>query len=172
MNKQKIRGFLAACLSLGAAIASADYPLTVHASEAIAQIEPHDEHDNQVSLPSLDVSLLARFKCPLDTEADSVTVSVADSHKRYGPEDIVDTEILEVSFSVPANQIAPVALTDFCISGKPIDDESLLLPGVATAQVSLNCRNQTGASVFFASAALPLRLSCKGGENQVSSTDK
>ena len=172
MNHHRLRQLLAICLSLGATIASANGTLTLHAIEASTQIEPHEQLDTQVRLPSLEVSMLARFSCPPGAEAHSITVSVADSHRRYGPDEIADVEALEISVNVPATQIAPVALTDFCISGKPMKEAFLLLDGVATAQVSLHCRNQSDASVRFASASLPLRLICRTDENQVSSVDK
>lgn len=172
MNRQRIRRLLTTCLSLGAAIASADNTLTLHANETSTQIEPHDHFDTQVRLPSLDVSLLASFNCPRDAQAHSITVSVADSHKRYGPDEIADAETLEISVNVPAAQIGPVSLGNFCVDGAPIEEASLLLHSIATAQVSLQCRNQLDASVHFASAALPLRLFCMADEDQVSSVDK
>jgi len=172
MNQQRIRPLLAAYLSLSAMTASADSLLTLHANEASAQIEPHDQLEMQVRLPSLEVSLLARFNCPLDAAAHSITVSVADSHRRYGPEEIADADRLEISIDVPATQIAPVSLTNFCVEGTPMKEAYVLLHGVATAQVSLHCRKQSDASLHFASAALPLRLFCGADENQVSSADK
>ena len=172
MNRRRIRQLLTACLSLGAAIASADNTLTLHANEISTQIEPQDQRDTQTRLPSLDVSLLASFNCPQDAQAHSITVSVADSHKRYGPDEIADAEILEISVTVPAAQIAPVSLSNFCVDEAPINEVSLLLHSVATAQVSLRCRNQSDTSVHFASTALPLRLFCKARENQVSSADR
>jgi len=172
MNHHRNRPLLAVCLSLGATVASADGTLTLHAIEASTQIEPHDQPDTQIRLPSLEVSLLARFSCPLGAEAHSITVSVADSHRRYGQDEIADAEALEISVNVPATQIAPVALSDFCFSGETMKEAFVLLDGVATAQVSLQCRNQSDASILFASAALPLRLFCKTDENQVSSVDK
>ncbi len=152
--------------------ASADVELTLHVNEASTQIEPHNQLDTQVRLPSLEVSLLARFNCPPDAVAHSITVSVADSHRRYGTEEIADADMLEISIDVPATQIAPVSLTNFCVEGIPMKEAFVVLHGVATAQVSLHCRKQSDASLHFASAALPLRLFCGGDDNQVSSADK
>lgn len=172
MNHQRIRQLLAACLSLSVMTAAADSTLTLHPNEVSAQIEPHDRLDTQVRLPSLEVSLLARFNCPLDAAAHSITISVSDSHRRYGPEEIADSDMLELSIDVPATQIGPVSLSNFCVDGTPMKEAFVLLHGVATAQVSLHCRNQSDASLHFASAALPLRLFCKADESQVSSVDK
>lgn len=172
MNHQRIRQLLATCLSLSAITASADSTLTLHANEASTQIEPRDQPNTQAKLPSLEVSLLASFNCPSDAVAHSITISVADSHRRYSAEEVAGTDRLEISIDVPATQIAPVSLANFCVAGAPIKEASVLLHGFATAQVSLNCRKQSVASVHFASATLPLRLFCGADENQVSSVDK
>jgi hypothetical protein len=170
MKPLRVPILLAAYLAGTLNTASADSLLTVHANEASAQIEPREQ--GQITLPSLDLSLIAAFACPADAEAESVTISVADTHKRYGPEELANTTVLEVSVNVPAGQIAPIASAEFCHDGGPVDERELLVAGVATAHVSLRCRGQTGSSVDFASVALPLRLHCLSEENQDSSTDR
>jgi len=120
--------------------------------------------------------LLASFECPSDADAESVTVSIADTHKRFGPNDISDKAALDVRVSVPAKQIAPVMVADFCIDDgiddRPGDEKNLLVPGVATAQVSLRCRSETESFLYFASAVLPLRLYCVPDADQDASTDR
>lgn len=170
MKRLRVPILLAACLGSTLNTASADGLLTVHANEASAQIEAREQ--GQITLPSLDLSLIAAFACPADAEAESVTISVADTHKRYGPEDLADTTALEVSVNVPAGQIAPIASAEFCHEGGPVDESELLVPGVATAHVSLRCRSESGSWIDFASVALPLRLHCLSEENQDSSTDR
>lgn len=157
-------------LSFTPEIVAADAVLTVHAKEATAQIEIRNAGRPHTWLPTLELSLRASFACPADTTADSLTVSVSDTHKRYGPEEIANTSVLEASLRVPADQFAPISAPDFCIDGAPIDEHGLLLPGVATAQLSLRCRSETeSSSVHFASVALPLRLYCLVGGDQTSS---
>ena len=99
-------------------------------------------------------------------------VSISDTHRRFGPDEIGDKAALDVRVSVPANQVAPVTVADFCITGGPNDAKGLLLPGIATAQVSLRCRSEKESFVYFESAVLPVRLQCDSDENQEASTDR
>jgi len=170
MKRLRVPVLFAACLGIATRIAVADSLLTLHANEATAQIEPREQ--GQIVLPSLDVSLLATFDCPADDEAESVTVSVADTLRRYGLEEIANTTTLEASISVPAGQIAPISSAEFCRNDATPDERGLLVPGAATAHVSLRCRGESQSSLYFASVALPLRLYCKSEGNQDSSTDR
>lgn len=135
--------------------------LTLHANESLAQIQRRDVNSSQATLPAVELSLQASFTCPPDTLAESITVSISDTFQHYGPEEISSTDSLETKLSVPANQFAPVFAPDFCVDGMPPDEDGLLLPGIATAHVSLRCSGESvSPSVHFASVALPLRLHC------------
>lgn len=172
MKRLRVPIVLAVCLCTTTKIAAADGPLTLRANETLAQLVSRQKGPQQVRLPSLEFSLLATVACPSDTDVEAITVSIADTHKRFGHAEVADEEALEVRISVPASQIAPVAIGDFCTDGGPGDEKGLLVPGIATAQASLRCRSDTGLSVYFASAALPVRLDCAPGENQEASIDR
>lgn len=172
MKRLRVPLVLAACLCVTPELVAADDVLTLQANETSAQLAPREQGFQQLSLPSLEFSLLATIACPSGTDVESVTVSIADTHKRFGPDDISDKTALDVRVSVPANQVAPVTVADFCVKGEPGDRNGLLVPGVATAQVSLRCRSENESSVYFKSAVLPIRLHCVFDENQGTSTDK
>lgn len=172
MRQPTIRILFAAQLCFGMAVVMADEALTVHATEANIQITPRDPGQLQTVLPALDIAVVAQFNCTKDGTAESLTVSVADTHVRFGSEEIADTTSLEASLRVPATQIAPIAATGFCIKNSPPELEELIVPGVASAQVSLRCHSARGPSVHFASVSLPLRLDCESDESQESSPDK
>lgn len=159
-------------LAFGPALASAlaDLHLTVHAKEASVQIEVREAAQQRIQLPPLDLSVVAEISCPAEAEPESVTISVADAHTRFGADAIADAPTVEAVISVPARQLAPVTAAGFCVAGSVQDGEELLLPGVGTAQASLRCGNENGSSVYFSSAALPLRLICVVGNDQDSST--
>lgn len=171
MKRLKIPFLLAAMLSITPGIVAADTVLTLQAIEATAQIESRNEDRPHTRLPTLELSLRASIACPADTKAESLTVSVSDTHRRYGAEELANTISLEAFLRVPADQLAPISAPDFCIDDAPIDEFGLLLPGVATAQVSLHCHSESErSSVHFASVALPLRLYCLADGDQDSST--
>ena len=172
MRPQKIP-LLLAILFCAPAIVSAETALTVLAIEATSQIERRDKDHQRTRLPSLELTLRAAFTCPADTTADSMTVSISDTHRRYDFDKDTETRSLEASLRVPAEQIAPVTAPDFCVKDGPVDDQGLLLPGIATAQVSLRCRNEADiSSVHFASVVIPLRLHCQADHNQDSPSDR
>jgi len=158
---------LAASLGGLPQIAVADSELTLHATEASVQIMPQKPGQEHVSLPTLHFSVRAEFDCGEDAVAESVMISIADSHQRHAPG--ADKGSYETSVKVAHNQIAAPATGDFCVVDSTQSDDELLLPGVATAQGSLRCRSGTGVSVQFASTGLPLRLVCEGGVDQDSS---
>lgn len=160
--------------SLPVDLAAVDTVLTLHANESFAQIQRRDASSPQTRLPAMELSLQASYACPADTAAESLTVSISDTLRRYGAEEIANVSLLETSLSVPANQFAPVLAPDFCVHGMPQNEKGLLLPGIATAHVSLRCSGENvPPSVHFASVALPLRLHClveDGGQD--SSADR
>lgn len=173
MKPKRVQIVAVACLLATAQIAAADNALTLHVNETRIQIEPRDSGRTQVNLPSLDLSLRTSFVCPAAGSAESVTMSIADTHERFGAENISDVAVLEATISVPAQQIAPVSLAGFCTKGDAPNESELLLPGIATAQVSLRCRSEElGSSMHYASAVVPLTVICLSIENQESSVDK
>jgi len=153
-------------------IVAADGALTVHANEANAQITPHEQGQQRIHLPALEFSMVAAFECSDGAQADSITVSIADTYQRYALDELNSEQTITATLNVPESQIAPLAATEFCVAGEPATEKSLRVPGVATAQFSLRCRSGASSSVHFASLALPLRLSCVTAENQESSADK
>ena len=172
MRPRKIP-LLLTILSCAPEIVAAETVLTVHAVEATSQIERRDKDHQRTRLPSLELTLHAAFTCPADTTADSLTVSISDTHRRYDFDKDGEITSLEASLRVPAEQIAPVTAPGFCINDEAADDQGLLLPGIATAQVSLRCRHETDiSSVHFASVVIPLRLHCLAEHNQDSPSDR
>lgn len=166
MKRIRFPVLLAACLCVTTQISRADSLLTLQANEAIVQVEPRSPDEKRVNPPSLELSVVASFNCPADAEPESVTFSVADTYKRYGPEEVATTPTLEALVAVPGSQLSPIASADFCIDGESTDEQGLLVPGVATAHVSLRCRGESSSSVHFSSVALPIRLLCVFDEPQ------
>lgn len=161
---------LAVGLSATPFAVKADEVLTLHAAEASAYLLPGPEGVSERALPSLQLALTAAFACPADAAADALTFSIADTHKRVDGAEIADATTFETVLNVPASQLAPVAIAGFCSGESAGDSPVMLLPGVATAQVSLRCRSESAISVYFASRALAVRLTCSGGEDQAPSS--
>jgi hypothetical protein len=148
--------------------------LTVQIKESIATLEPRDAEQREIRLPSIDVAIVASLECPAGATASSLMVSVSDTHKYYGPEVLADAISLEAAFTVPARQLAPVAISEFCVKDVPLENQGLQLDGVATAQLSMRCRDENeSATVHFTSVPIPVRLYCRpDGEPESPSTDR
>lgn len=141
---------------------AADKLLTVNAMESTAHLQPRDAKQRQILLPALEIAIVVSLECPADAKAMSLTVSVSDTRQYFGPQLLADAESIEAAFSVPAKQLTPVSVPGFCVSGEPIDDQGIVLPGIATVQVSLRCGGEDDpTSVYFTSAPLPVRLYCR-----------
>jgi len=162
--------FLAA---VGVLEASAEDRLFLAAQETEALIEPREAQQRLAKLPELTFDLRVAIECPGETE--SLTLSIADTFKTLGKEDLGAHRSAETSLRVPASQLTLGTGENFCIrdDAKQAADE-LVVPGFLTAFASLRCAGQEGPSMHFASAPLQVRLKCERGlgESQDSSSDK
>jgi len=144
----------------------------IMAKETEASVPPRSARLKLVNLPTLEFGMRASFKCA--GEAESLTLSIADTFRTLLADAITDQRSAEIALSVPAGQLALAASSTFCLQDDPGGTDELLVPGFATAHASLRCRNDAGVTVYFASAPLQVRLSCQrpSSENQSSSPDR
>ncbi len=134
--------------------------LTVHVNAAEAQITPRMPDQRADYGESVSFSLQADFRCRDDAAAKSIVVSISDTLYRHVP--AAGEKSMLATIVVPGEQIAPAETGAFCTDADFEDGEFLLLPAVATAQVSLRCQLDALSTIRFVSAPLPLRLVCRG----------
>jgi len=140
--------------------------VAVEVAETEATIEPRKTLRAEIRLPPVAFEIAATLSCA--GQPVSFTLSVADVHKTWRGDQLDETGVIEASISVPPPQLALVlAGSPFCLAGDSAGPESLLVPGVATAQASLQCASETGTTLHYASAPLPLRLLCQSATDQV-----
>ena len=137
--------------------------LTVQALEAVTQIAPHAAGERKIHTPSLTFALRVDFGCASDAAA-ALSIGITDTHYRHVPQD-GDAAFLAV-IEVGAEQIAPITTGNFCVVGSAEDRATLLLHGVATAQVALRCTSGEHTTMRITSTALPLRLICAASVDQ------
>lgn len=142
----------------GFAPAHADGRIVVAAQETSAIVEPREASLKLVNLPALEFALRAAIRCKGDMV--SLTLSVADTFKTLGADDLAGKRAAEATLTVPARQLALAASSQFCISGDEPSSDELLVPGLATAHASLHCARDGATSVHYASAPLQVRLIC------------
>ena len=163
MNELFASILLAAGLGVIPLLPGATDKLTVQALEAVTQITPHAAGERKIHTPSLTFSLRVDFGCANDAAA-SLSFGIADTHYRHVPQD-GDAAFLAV-IEVAAEQLAPITTGNFCVVGSAEDRATLLLHGVATAQVALRCTSGEHTAMRITSTALPLRLICAAGVDQ------
>ena len=138
--------------------------LKVQAVEAVAQIAPHAPGQRQIEAPKVTFSLHARFACMGDTLPRSLSIGIADTMYRHVP--VAGQRSLLAVIEVPAKQIAPINVGDFCVVDGAVAGDDLLLPAIATAHVSLHCDPIAPPVMQVTSVPLPLRLICAPTDDQ------
>ena len=96
---------------------------------------------------------------------ETLSLSIADTRVTKNQEDIQSTAT-SLSVNVPASQIGPVAVEQFC-TAESIEQEgrlSLRLSSVLSAQSSLLCVGDKGNDMTYASASLDIVLQCEDPE--------
>lgn len=143
----------------GVAWPNAAAELLVDAGPATASIEPQGDGRRLVRLPALEFRFDIRAECDPARELTSVSISVADTRKTLGAADLPDAVPVAASIELPARQIAPVAVDDFCPETQG-ESSSLLIQDVVTAQLSLRCAGPDGDSMTYVSRPLAVTLLC------------
>lgn len=138
--------------------AHADGSVIVAAKQAEAIVAPRAPGRKLVKLPALDFHLRASLRCP--GNAESLTLSVADTVTTLGSAELGDQQSAEASLTVPARQVALAASSHFCLENDPTSADELTVPGLVTAHASLRCAIDDRISAHFASAPLQVRLLC------------
>ena len=152
-----ILALFAAAMTAASAVAAGD--IVIAARETTAVVAPREARLKLVNLPALEFALRAAFKC--SGKPVSVTLSISDTHATLSQDQLADRRAAETTLTVPPHQLALAASSRFCIAGDPNTADELLVPGLATAHASLQCSDENGASVHFASSPLQVRLICE-----------
>ena len=135
-----------------------DSNVVIAAQETEAIVAPRAKNLRLINLPALVFSLRAAIRC--QGEPRSLTLSIAETYRTLGKEELVAQRAAEVSLTVPAQQLALAATSRFCIDGDTETSDELLVPGITTAQASLVCASDTNTSVHYASTPLQISLTC------------
>lgn len=134
----------------------ADDTIVVAAQEVEATVAPRPVRARVVNLPPLTFDLRAAIRCT--GKPVSVTLSIADTFVTKARDELDGQRATEASLTVPASQLTMASHRQFCTEEGSADE--MFAPGFATAHASLQCENETGVSVLFASAPLNVRLRC------------
>jgi hypothetical protein len=153
--------------TLRCALAESD--LTLSADTPTAQVKPRSAERAPLVLPELEYNFRIQANCHDDLEATSISLAVADTRRTFDHAQITSGELNAVNLRIPANQIAPVLIADFCIA--PTDagqispatgrQHPMTVRSALSAQASLLCVAEGHRSMKYASATLDVQLVCE-----------
>ena len=137
--------------------------IVIEVDAASVEIKPLADVRRLISLPSLEFSMSIKAQCATDMQAESMTISVADTRRTYSAAEFDAQAIFEVEFTIPKRQIGPLAVEEFCRSGERDHTLARILRvnDAFTAHLSLRCAGDDRQSILYASQALHLDLRCQ-----------
>ena len=140
----------------------------------------HTDHFISLQLPSLIYDLTLTTFCDKNWQPISVSVSIADSGKSFNARQLQGTAILKTQLQIPAMQIAPLPVEQFCIKNKQeklqpgntnnnetpsgSNRNKITISSVLSAQASLLCATETEQSITYVTKSLDVTLEC--GKNE------
>lgn len=164
-----------------AAFGAADEPvahsLTLEAEVPVIAVAPQSADRHFLNLPNLEFRFAIEPRCHAGWDPESVTVNVADSSLSLAGTQLHDASEAGVLLRIPARQIAPVAIADFCVIGAGAEGSGTGLPGgtppvpgagrltisgVLSAHAALICRSEDARTTIYVTKPLTVTLACAG----------
>jgi hypothetical protein len=142
--------------------------LSVAASSPTVSVAPRNPGRNFLRLPTLEYVFEVLVKCSDGRSPKSLSLNVADSRRSLLAEQIVDDGPTEISLNIPASQIAPLVVEDFCVAaieenGEAASDAQtqISIPSALSAQASLLCEGEDDKTMTYVSRTLDVSLVCE-----------
>lgn len=150
----------------------ARHRLQVTASVPPLDVEPGSGERRPLSLPSLDVTFRMRADCRESFSAEQLSLTIADSRRFLDSAELSAAGLDDVHLTVPANQLAPLILTDFCRRDPDAEirtavfepETTLTLAAILSANAALLCQSGDSEEMIYAATPLDLTLVCKEGD--------
>ncbi len=153
---------------------SSPHSLRFTASEPQVRISLRSGRRDYLRLPSLEYTFVFTARCSVDFEPHSVSLSIADSRASLSTDRLADLATgAELKMTVPAKQLAPLAIENFCVRNDGETDSEIAplntetpVHAVFSAQASLLCTNEDQQQITYASNPLDIVLICNDADNQ------
>ena len=139
--------------------------LSVDADPAVVAIKPLTAGRKLIRPPALEFLLRIDAECDVDAEITSISISIADTQKALTSTDLSEAIPIATRITIPARQVSPIAVEDFCPIGSAAAGDELVVRDALTAHVSLRCTSEAGESITYASRALDVMLQCDAAVN-------
>ena len=166
--KQVIRAIIAVILTSGSCYTSSGLASEINITAMIPDvtIETRARGRKFVRLPTLEYAFVIDAQCRADLLPSSLTLSIADTRVTIPAEDIPRDAPVAVTINIPADQIGPVAVEDFCVGDESRAEmsepsqETISIPSVLSVQASLLCTSESGSEMTYASQPVNITLAC------------
>lgn len=149
------------------------HELTLKYATPVVEVSPRRAGRQFFELPALEYAFEVRARCDEAWTPASLSLNVADSRVAFGGGELSGNAQRKVTLSVPARQLAPVAVHDFClqqadpvapergIPAPPANESSLLtIRSALSAQASLLCVSEEERRITYVSQPLDVTLAC------------
>jgi len=166
--------------ALPAPMAGADssglHTLVIVPETPVVSVAPQPPERHLFQLPSLDYVIRVEARCRDEWKPESLSLNVADSRVLRTAAQLADSPDQQLEMQIPANQLAPLAMRDFCViedaregsnaaepSADGDDETARNLPETPEVTVrKLTTRELTISAALSAHAS----LRCSNGEEQ------
>jgi len=153
---------------LAAGAARGNDTLSVMADAPVIPLSPRSPGRNFVQLPALEYNFEIQTRCAGSRLPGSLSLNVADTRKWLAADDIVIDGPTTLRLRIPASQIAPLAVQDFCVA--PGDEDGadggdppaqITISAALSAQASLLCESDEDKVMTYVSRTLDVSLLCE-----------
>jgi hypothetical protein len=163
-----LAGELIACQA-GGALADSAQDVALRAETPVVAVPPRRSGRQFLDLPALEYTFEIETRCDDDWVPESLSLNVADSRIAFGAGQLSDSTPHEIVLNVPAQQLAPVAVHDFCLlpedragqaAGVSPASAPLTIRAVLSAQASFLCVSEQERRITYVSQPLDVTLTC------------
>ena len=133
--------------------------LRIQTEPAVAILAKQQAGRKLVRLPDIEFRLGITMYCANSGQPESLSITIADTHRTLRAEELQAAKTVDVVMRIPARQIAPLALREFCIDTSS-ESESVLITSALALQASLRCSRGDEQSIVFAAESLDIRVDC------------
>jgi hypothetical protein len=150
--------------------------LTVAPEVAVVAVGPQPPERHSFELPSLDYVFRIEARCHSDWKPESLSLNVADSRVTRAGTELQDNTNQQLELKVPAKQLAPIAMRDFCVidpaaEGSAVDAETrewnrdatpdrMTIGAALSVHASLRCSLGDEQRIIYVSEPLDVTLTC------------
>ena len=139
-----------------------DDRLLVDTDAALVAVSELPSGRHSMRLPSLEFAIRLEPRCAVGMEADSISVSVADTRLHIGRDALAEQPVVETTIRVPREQIGPLVIRDFCVAGDDAANGSeMRIRDALTVQLSLKCTDESRQSIIYQTESLTITLICE-----------